>query len=362
MPTTPQPEKRPALDGAAPPTRSNVDGAHPTAGPPPPEGGPVLAAGQRPLPDYELVGLLGRGGFGEVWKARGPGGFHVALKFVRLGQRAGATELRALELMKDVRHPNLLPLFGAWQQGGLLILAMELADGTLLNRLLRAQADGHPGIPPDELLEHLRDAARGLDFLNDRRLAAEGGGEIVGIQHKDVKPQNLLLVGGAVKVADFGLAKVLEHSVTAATGGLTPSYAAPEFFDNKATRWSDQYSLAVTYCQLRGGQLPYEGSALEVMAGHVMRPPDVSMLPEAERPAVARALAKKPEERWPSCRAFAEALAEAGKQAPPVPPAAPAAPDRTQDDARMRHEGEALLARRCWRGAAGRRWGAREAS
>jgi formylglycine-generating enzyme required for sulfatase activity/serine/threonine protein kinase len=339
MPATPKPDPTPRLDSPAPPTRSDADLAHPTAAPQPSGNDFVLAVGQRPLPDYELICKLGAGGFGEVWKAKGPGGFHVALKFVRLEQAAGETELRALELMKDVRHAHLLGLFGAWQQGGLLIIAMELADGTLRDRLRQAQAEDQPGIPRDELLEYLREAAKGLDFLNDRRLPGGAGGP-AGIQHKDVKPQNLLLAGGTVKVADFGLAKVMEHTVTSASRGMTPAYAPPEFFNAQATRWSDQYSLAVSYCELRGGRLPFEGNQFQIMAGHVMQPPDLSMLPEAERPAVARALAKKPEERWPSCRAFAEALAEAGKPAPVQPP--PPVPDRNI----RRREGEALLARR----------------
>ncbi len=345
MNPTPRPKQKTGLAAAAP-TRSNADGAQHTAVPPPAGGSLILAAGQRPLPDYELVGLLGRGGFGEVWKARGPGGFDVALKFVHLGEAAGDVELRALEVMKGIRHPNLLPLFGAWQRDGMLVVAMELADGTLLDRLRQARAQGLPGVPRDELLEHLRDAARGLDFLNDYRAPTESGGRPVGVQHKDVKPQNLLLVGGAVKVADFGLAKVLEHSVTAISGGLTPSYAAPEFFNGQATRWSDQYCLAVAYCELRGGKLPFEGSVLQIMAGHSLHPPDLSMLPDEERPAVARALAKKPDERWPSCRAFAEALTEATRTTPP-PPAAPApAPNPADTETRSRQEAEAQLARR----------------
>jgi hypothetical protein len=86
----------------------------------------------------------------------------------------------------------------------------------------------------------------------------------------------------------------------AASGGLTPAYAAPEFFNGQATQWSDQYCLAVSYCHLRGGRLPTD---------HLTHSPDLTMLPETERPVVLRALAKRPEERWPDCRAFVAALA-----------------------------------------------------
>src|SRR5262249_33890788 len=85
-------------------------------------------------------------------------------------------------------------------------------------------------------------------------------------------------------------------------------YAAPEFFEGRTSRHSDQYSLAITYCQLRGGQLPFTGTPAQMMAGHLMQTPDLEMLPAEERLPVARALAKDPAERWPSCRAFVEAL------------------------------------------------------
>jgi formylglycine-generating enzyme required for sulfatase activity len=257
-----------------------------------------------------LVRKLGAGGFGEVWEARGPGGFAVALKFIPLGERTGDTELRALEVMKGIRHPHLLGMFGAWQQDGLLIVAMELADGTLLDRLNAAQQQGLAGVPPAELGEYMRDAARGLDHLN-----------AIHIQHRDVKPQNLLLVGGGVKVGDFGLAKLLQHTLSGHTGAYTPAYVAPEFLSGRTSSHSDQYALAVTYCQLRGGQLPFTGELARILTGHLMDPPDLTMLPEAERPAVARALAKDPAQRWASCRAFVEALAAAAPESSrsPVP-------------------------------------------
>jgi formylglycine-generating enzyme required for sulfatase activity len=346
MPTTPQPDKAPGAADQAPPTGSDADGAHITDAPQPAAGAAlVLAPGQRPLPDYELVVRLGRGGCGEVWKAKGPGGFDIALKFILLGEPAGDVELRALELIKGIRHAHLLPLFGAWQRDDRLIIAMELADRTLHQRWQEARGEGLPGIPTPELLEHMREAARGLDYLNEDRHPSPTG-ELAGIVHRDVKPENLLLVGGMVKVGDCGLARLLEHTIASVSQRMTWLYAAPEFFNGQATRLSDQYSLAVTYCQLRGGKFPFGENYLGLMAKLAMnKPPDLSMLPEAERPAVARALAREPTERWPSCGAFAEELAAAGRPAPVAPPLPPPVPDPGERDARLQHEGEELLAR-----------------
>jgi serine/threonine protein kinase len=282
-------------------------------------------AGGEPIPGYRLVKRLGQGGFGEVWQATGPGGFTVALKFIRLETSASEFELRSLELMKNIRHPNLLVQFGAWQCVGTLVIAMELADDTLLNRLADAVGEGLSGIPADELLEYMADAARGIDYLNEPRPA---DGQPHGIQHRDIKPANLLRVGGRVKVADFGLAKLLDHTLASNSGSLTPAYAAPEFFQGETSAHSDQYSLAVSYCQLRGNRLPFRGSKEQVMMGHLTNPPDLGMLPPAEQAVVARALCKKPEGRWPSCGAFAQALALATRPQPaPVVVPPPPEPD-----------------------------------
>jgi WD40 repeat protein len=134
-----------------------------------------------------------------------------------------------------------------------------------------------------------------------------GKGE-AGIQHRDIKPQNILMFGGGVKIGDFGLARLVAGNTTGHTGSLTVAYAAPEFFNGQTARTSDQYSLAVTWCVVRAGQLPFQGAPAEMMAGHLNRPPDLSRLLEKERAVVARALAKNPAERWPGCRVFVEAL------------------------------------------------------
>src|SRR5437667_4341675 len=140
-----------------------------------------LHFGDSPMPEYEQVRKLGAGGFGEVWHARGPGGIDAALKFIRLDAGAGEVELRSLEVMKCIRHPNLVSLFGVWRTDNALILAMELCDRSLHDRLKEVRGQGLPGIPHGELLGYLRDAARGIDLLNDRH-----------VQHRDVKPMNLL--------------------------------------------------------------------------------------------------------------------------------------------------------------------------
>jgi formylglycine-generating enzyme required for sulfatase activity/serine/threonine protein kinase len=286
-------------------TANHLTVSHPAS---PSSGGqPVLTlhAGARPLPDYELVRKLGAGGFGEVWQARGPGGIDVALKFIRLEARGSALEVRALEVMKTIRHPNLAGLSGVWRTDEWLILAMELCDHSLQDRLNEALQQNLPGIPLKELLNYVRGAAEGLDALHEAK-----------VQHRDVKPANLLLLHKGVKVADFGLAKMMEQTAASHTGAMTMAYAAPEFFMGETTRHSDQYSLAATYFHLRTGQLLFQGSQHQVMYGHLSTTPDLSKLPKAERAVVARALAKEPEKRWPSCEAFADALQEACRSDP----------------------------------------------
>jgi serine/threonine protein kinase len=261
-----------------------------------------------PVPDYYLIERLGSGGSGEVWHARGPGGVDVALKFMRLEGYAGAAAERAVELVKTVRHPQLVGMSGVWRYGDMLILAMELCEGTLQDYLHERQQQGFSGIPGPELLEHLRDAARGIDALNAQ-----------GIQHRDVKPKNLLLVGGGVKVGDFGLAKFLQRIDATNTGMLSAAYAAPETFYGRTTAFSDQYSLAVSYIQLLTGRLPFVGSPAEMMNGHLNHAPDLSRIPPAQRPILERALEKNPRDRWPTCKAFVDTLAAAPATAMTVP-------------------------------------------
>jgi formylglycine-generating enzyme required for sulfatase activity len=170
----------------------------------------------------------------------------------------------------------------------------------------------------------MREAAKGIDFLNEPRHSIDGYASSR-IIHRDVKPQNLLLVGGSVKVADFGMARAMERTMATRSGGLTPAYAPPEFFQGQVTPYSDQYSLAISYCQLRSGRLPFQGDLMQVMAGHLTQPPDLTILPEPERGIVGRALAKQPRDRWPNNRSFVNELSESSsaerhQAAPPQSP------------------------------------------
>ena len=249
--------------------------------------------GAEPIPGFRLVRLLGEGGFGSVWLAQTPGQFHVALKFVVLSGTIGFHEKRSLEILRHLRHPNLLTIFGAWKNDRFLIIAMELADRTLADRHKEAKSAGLQGIPRDELLGYMKAAAEAIDYLNEPHTLDEKQ-VAVRVQHRDIKPANILLVGSGVKVADFGLARVLNQTMVSHTGGMTPAYAAPEFLQGRTSQHSDQYCLAVAYCELRGGRLPFTGAFADLILGHVEKEPDLSMLPAEERAAAARALAKNP--------------------------------------------------------------------
>jgi formylglycine-generating enzyme required for sulfatase activity/serine/threonine protein kinase len=316
----------PALrSGSQETTRSATDKAttaHSNAPPPALEPGTLrLEAGGRPLPDYELVKKLGEGGFGEVWLAKGAGGFEVALKFVRLGGTASEQERKSLETIKGIRHAHLLVVFGVWELSGHLIVAMELADRSLMDRLDAAVKAGQSGIPQKELLAYMMDAARGLDFLNEK-----------GIIHRDVKPHNLFLSGNSVKVADYGLAKMLHKTTATASTKMTPAYTAPEFLNGQAAKASDQYSLAATYVHLRTNRMVYPGTVLEMMVGHLTKAPELPGLPSEEQAVLRKALAKDPDQRWKSCREFIRALATAGKGGAPLPAAPVVRPEPVAEE------------------------------
>jgi eukaryotic-like serine/threonine-protein kinase len=270
-----------------------------------------------PIPGYKLVKRIGAGGYGEVWTAEAPGELIKAIKFVYglLDEDRAARELKALNRIKGVRHPFLLSLERIEVVEGQLLIVTELADCSLKDRFEEERKANKPGFERDDLLAHLRDAADALDYMSDKH----------SLQHLDVKPENLLLVGGRIKVADFGLVKDV-HDVTASMmGGLTPIYAPPEVFEGRPTRRSDQYSLAIVYQEMLTGVLPFPGrTAAQLAAQHLNAKPRLTALPENDQPVIARALSKKPTDRFNSCRELIDGLVEAGRRSPGSPPPSPA--------------------------------------
>jgi hypothetical protein len=261
-----------------------------------------IEPGFEPIAGYVLREKIGSGGFGEVWLADAPGGLQKAVKFVygSIDDRAG-TELRALQRIRTVHHPFILSLERIEVVNQQLIVVTELADGTILDRFREFRQRGMVGIPRNRLLDFMREAADALDFLCQKH----------DLQHLDIKPANLLLVADHVKVADFGLIKDIQNKNMSLMSGMTPTYAAPEMFDGRPGRNSDQYSLAVVYQEMLTGNLPFLGrTTAQLAAEHLQKAPDLEALPLSERPIVAKALAKKPGQRFSCCREFVDALSK----------------------------------------------------
>lgn len=253
------------------------------------------------LPGYTLTKRLGAGGYGEVWLAHAPGGLTKAVKLIYgfHDEKRAAHELRSLEKIKEVRHPFLLSLERIEVIEGRLVIVTELADASLMDRFKQCVAEGLPGLPRDELLKYLRDAADALDFLSEKH----------SLQHLDVKPENLLLLAGHVKVADFGLVKEVQETQASLVGGLTPLYSAPEVFQGRPSRQSDQYSLAVLYQEMLTGLLPFQGvTAAELTLQHMHDDPNLGPLPLRDRYVLARALSKDPQRRFDRCGDMIQAL------------------------------------------------------
>lgn len=262
---------------------------------------PSIAPTRKNILGYTLSRKLGAGAYGEVWAAEAPGGLMKAVKIIHgyHDEQRAKVELSALNKVKQVRHPFLLSLERIEVVDGQLVVVTELADKCLKDVFEEYQQQRQPGIPREELLGYVRDAADALDFLAQKH----------GLQHLDIKPENLLLLSGHVKVADFGLVKELENVNQSVMGGMTPAYAPPELFDGKPSSASDQYSLAIVYQEMLTGERPFTGKTAAHLAAEQMRGrPNLNALPFGDQQVVAKALAKDPKLRHESCRSFVDEL------------------------------------------------------
>jgi serine/threonine protein kinase len=262
------------------------------------------------LPDrvgpYRILGLLGVGAVGRVYRARDPEtGRVVALKRVR---RHLSRDARVMERFRregiaaeGLSHPNLLKVYDV----GPDYLVLELVEGEGLDERLERKG----ALSPDEALPMLRQLAEALDSVHAR-----------GIVHRDVKPSNVLLTRqGTVKLSDFGMAHLSWAPITR-SGELvgSPAYMAPEQIAlGDVEPASDLHALGVVAFLCLTGRRPFEGRSVGELLRSVVdhEPPSASALRPSLPPAVdavlARAMAKDPDDRHPTARQLVDALERA---------------------------------------------------
>lgn len=266
---------------------------------------------------YCIDSLLGRGGHGVVYKATDLAlNEQVALKFLKvLGHDREAVKRfrRELKLARRLSHPNIVRVHDLGEDRGAVFLSMELLHGLVLRRLPRS------ALPLHRAIDVICQSADGLTAAHE-----------VGVVHRDVKPDNLFVTqDGTIKVMDFGLARAAEVHSDTQTGIIagTPTYMSPEQVESfsSVTAASDQYSLAVVAFILLAGRPPFaHREIIPLLRMHAEAPPPRASsfepsLRQAVDPVLQRALSKKPGERYPSCRDFATALAEAAGVPRPQP-------------------------------------------
>jgi serine/threonine protein kinase len=258
------------------------------------------------LGNYRILRLLGQGSFADVYL-----GEHVhlhtqaAIKVlqVRLVESNIQSFLNEARTIAHLVHPYIIRVLDFGVESNIPFLVMDYApQGTFRQRFLH----GKP-LSPTSLFPYIKQAASALQYAHDKKLV-----------HRDVKPENMLLgPNEEVLLSDFGFA-VIQTSISrpsAETAG-TASYMAPEQFQGKAQPASDQYSLGVIAYEWLAGRCPFQGTFMELASQHmVAQPPSllqcVPGLSAQVAQVVMTALAKEPDQRFPTVRDFARALEHA---------------------------------------------------
>jgi serine/threonine protein kinase, bacterial len=260
---------------------------------------------------FTILRVVGAGGMGTVYLAAHPRlPRQDALKVLPAQWTADpqyrARFLREADLTASLSHPNILGVHDRGEYDGQLWISMDYVGGTDASRLVR---EHHPnGLPVGDALEIVTAVASALDYAHQR-----------GLLHRDVKPANILLDPQAQRIflADFGIARLIDDpaGLTATNMAVgTMAYAAPEQLRGEPLDGrTDQYALACTAFDLLTGAPPYvDSNPAVVITKHVAAPvpslgerrPELAVLD----PVLARAMAKSPADRYPSCRDFAREL------------------------------------------------------
>jgi predicted Ser/Thr protein kinase len=265
-----------------------------------------LAAGVLVTGRYQIIGLLGKGGMGEVYRANDltldqP----VALKFLPEAMARDAAMLarfhNEVRIARQVSHPNVCRVYDLGEADGRLYLSMEYIDGEDLGSLLRRIGR----LPADKALEFARRICAGLAAAHDK-----------GVLHRDLKPSNIMVDSkGQVFITDFGLAAVTGELREAQAREGTPAYMAPEqLAGTEVTARSDIYALGLVLYEMFAGKRPFEAGTLAEMirlqqqsAPASLRTVAKDVDPAVER-VIQRCLAADPRQRPASALAVAAAL------------------------------------------------------
>jgi serine/threonine-protein kinase len=261
---------------------------------------------------YEIIGELGRGAMGVVYKAMDPViGRTVAVKTIRLSEQGTGlsrpellsrfqTEARAAGLLT---HPNIVVVFDAGEEDGLYYITMELVEGKSLQALL----DGGHAFPLPRTLRIMEQTCSALQFAHERNVI-----------HRDIKPANLMLTADdTVKVTDFGTAKILQFGTVQQTAHVmgTPSYMSPEQVKGRAVDGrSDIFSLGVMLYEMVTGEKPFPGQNITTVIYKIVN--EAPVPPRQINPSIhpgisaviMRALEKEPDQRYQNCREMLEEL------------------------------------------------------
>jgi len=261
---------------------------------------------------YEILGELGRGAMGVVYRAVDPViGRNVAVKTIRLSETGSGlsrqelllrfqTEARAAGVLT---HPNIVVVYDAGEEDGLYYITMELVEGKSLQSLI----DAGDSFPTARVIRILEQTCSALAFAHERNIV-----------HRDIKPANLMLTADdIVKVTDFGTAKILQMGTVQQTTHVmgTPSYMSPEQVKGKPIDGrTDIFSLGVVLYEMLTGEKPFPGQSITTVIYKIVNeePIPPRQLNPSIHPGlneiVLRALAKEPEERYQSCREMLEDL------------------------------------------------------